>query len=258
MNRRCSLHLVAAAGLTLPLWLTGCAAFHRTAKVIPPGPRPFDFATDTLALPTPEPLPVQEPEPLSAPGLRRHVDATVTRQFFLHARFEPSQPPPTTTRRVALVRQVLRRDPKRLSAEHQRVIIPGYANLKEFSRLQGHVVRAESWLVCPSVAWTPVEVKAFGGSDTRRTATVNELAALLAASRPALVRLYRQRVLKYDRSLLLISAQEENGEVRFQAYDPAAPKQPVLLTFNRASHAFTLSDDPAASGAALAVQIHDR
>lgn len=256
MNRRSSLRHLAAAGLLLPLCLTGCAVFHQSAKMVAPAPRAFDFATDTLALPTPEPVPLNEQEALGAPALRGHVDAGVTRLFFLHARFEPAQPPPSSERRIALVREVLGRNPSELSAEDRRVVIPGYANLNEFSRLQGHLLRAESWLVCPCQAKTPVEVKAFGGGDTRKSTKVNELAALMAANRPALVRLYRHRALKYDRSLLLFSAQEQDGEVRFQAYDPAAPKEPVQLSFNRASRVFALSDDAAASGPALALQIH--
>lgn len=257
MNRRSSLRC-AAAGLLFSLGLTGCAVFQPAVKNIPPGPRTFDFATDTLALPTPEPKPVQEPEPLSAPGLRGHVDAGIARQFFLHARFEPVLPPPATERRIALVRAVLKRDPNQRSAEDQRVVIPGYENLREFSRLQGHLLRAESWLVRPCEAWTPVEVKAFGGRDSQKSAAANELAAMMAVNRPALVRLYRHRVLKYDRSLLLFSAQDQDGEVRFQAYDPASPAQPVQLSFNRAGRTFTLSDDPVASGPALAVEIHGR
>lgn len=256
MNRRSSLRHLAAAGLLLPLCLTGCAVFQPSAKVIPPGPRAFDFATDTLALPAPEPQPMENREPLSAPALRGHMDAGVARQFFLHARFEPAQPPPSSARRIALVREVLGRNPHELSGEGRRVIIPGYANLNEFSRLQGHLLRAESWLVCPCQARTPVEVKAFGGGDMRKSTKVNELAALMAANRPALVRLYRHRALKYDRSLLLFSAQEQDGEVRFQAYDPAAPKQPVQLSFNRASRVFALSDEAASSGPELALQIH--
>ncbi len=258
MNRRCSLQFLAA-GLALPFALTGCVSFPASSKTIQRGPRAFDFATDTLALPPPEPLPVQEPEPLSAPGLRGHVEASVARQFFLHARFEPTLPPPTTARRVALVREVLARKSSERSAVDQRVVIPGYENLQEFSRLQGHVVRAESWLVCPSEAITPVELKAFGGRNSHRDRDVEELTALLAANRPTVVRLFRQRVLNYDRSLLLFSMhQEPSGEVRFQAYDPATPKQPVQLTFNRVNHAFALSDDPAASGPALVVKIHSR
>lgn len=258
MNRCALLRRLAAAGLLLPLCLTGCSLLRQSASVVAPGPRAFDFATDTLAPPAPEPAALENHETLSAPALRGHMDAAVARQFFLHARFEPAQPPPSSTLRIALVREVLGRNPGGASAGDRRVVIPGYQNLREFSRLQGHLLRAESWLVCPCQGRTPVMVKAFGGSDARKSAAAKQLGIALTANRPALVRLYQHRQLKYDRSLLLFGAQEQDGVVRFAAYDPAAPKQPVQLSFNRASRAFALSDDAAASGPALAVEIHTR
>lgn len=258
MNRRSSLRCAATAGLLLPLCLTGCAVFHPAAKVAAPGPRAFDFATDTLVVRAPEPAAMETREALAAPALRGHLDAAVARQFFLHARFEPAQPPPTSERRIALVREVLGRKADTASAEDRRVVIPGYANLNEFSRLQGHLLRAESWLGCPCQGRAPMVMKALGGSDAQKNAAASSLAGSLAANRPVLVRLYRHHALKYDRSLLLFRAQEQDGEVRFQAYDPAAPRQPVQLSFNRASREFALSDDAAASGPALAVEIHAR
>ncbi|MEN9573628.1 MAG: hypothetical protein RL514_1483 [Verrucomicrobiota bacterium] len=250
--------ILLAGLLALPALFAGCSALRPTAQVVPSGPRAFDFVTDTLALPTPEPAPVEEPEALSAAALRGHVDAGVARQFFLHARFEPAQPPPTNERRLALVREVLGRKANEPSAEARRVVIPGYANLREFSRLQGHLLRAESWLVCPCEARTPLVLKAFGSRDAQKVAAARELAGSLAANRPVLVRLFRHRPLKYDRSLLLFSAQDQAGELRCQAYDPAAPSQPVQLTFNHASRTFALSDDAAASGPALGVELHAR
>ena len=258
MNRHSSLRRLAAAGLLLPLCLTGCSVFRQSAQRVAPGPRAFDFATDTLAFAIPEPAPVEEPEALSAAALRGHVDAGVARQFFLHARFEPALPPPTTERRLALVRAVLECKANELSAADRRVVIPGYANLREFSRLQGHLLRAESWLVCPCEARAPLVMKALGSRAAQKVAAARELAGSLAANRPVLVRLYRHRSLKYDRSLLLFSAQEQDGELRCQAYDPAAPNQPVQLTFNHASRAFALSDDAAASGPALGVELPAR
>ena len=145
MNLRRSLVRLSAAALLLPLFLTGCSAFRQSAKTVSPGPRAFDFATDTLALPAPQPAPQEEKEALADLALRGHVDAHVARQFFLHARFEPTQRPPGTETRITLVRQVLKRDANESSRDDQRVVIPGYANLREFSRLQGHLIRAESW-----------------------------------------------------------------------------------------------------------------
>lgn len=256
MNLRRPLARVCAAALLLQLCVTGCSVLRPSAKVVTPGPRAFDFATDTLAVPVAQPAPQEEQESLADPALRGHVDAHVARQFFLHARFEPTQRPPTTEARIALVRQVLKRDADEPSREDQRVVVPGYANLREFSRLQGHLLRAESWLVCRCEHRASLLRKAFGG-DSGKDAAVNELVASVTANRPVLVRLYRQHALHYNRSLLVIGSQAGEGEVRFTAYDPAVPQQPVQLTFNRLNRAFTLSDDAAGSGPALGVEVED-
>ncbi|MEQ2005890.1 MAG: hypothetical protein ABMA26_03750 [Limisphaerales bacterium] len=254
MNLRRLFARLFAAALLLPLCLTGCSAFRQSGKVVTPGPRAFDFAHDTLALPVPQPAQQEEKEALADPALRGHVDAHVARQFFLHARFEPTQRPPGTETRIALVRQVLKREASEPSRDDQRVVIPGYANLREFSRLQGHLLRAESWLVCRCENRAALFTKAFGG-DSGKAATVAELVSSITANRPALVRLYRHHALQYNRSLLVFSSQAGGSEVSFTAYDPAAPKQPVQLTFNRVSRAFALSDDTASSGPALGVEL---
>lgn len=257
MNLRRPLAGLCAAVLLLPLCLAGCSVFRQSAKVVAPGPRAFDFATDTLARPVPEPVSTVEKESLSDPALRGHMDAHVARQFFLHARFEPAQKPPGTEARIALVRQVLKRDADEPSREDQRVVVPGYANLCEFSRLQGHLLRAESWLVCRCANRAALFTKAFGG-DSGKAATVAELVSSIAANRPTLVRLYRQHALRYNRSLLVFSFRSDGVDrLSFMAYDPAAPQQPVELSFNRVALNFALSDDDAASGPALGVEVED-
>ena len=257
MNLRRPLALLSAVTLLLPLCLTGCSAFRQSAKIVTPGPRAFDFATDTLAVRAPQPTPQEEKESLSDPALRGHVDAHVARQFFLHARFEPTQKPPGTETRITLVRQVLKREAHETVRDDQRVVIPGYANLRAFSRLQGHLLRAESWLVCRCENRASLLTKAFGGGSDK-DAAVNELVSSIAANRPTLVRLYRHHALQYNRSLLVFDSHAGEGQVCLTAYDPAAPQHPVELTYNRVSRSFSLSDDAANSGPALGVEIRQR
>ena len=257
MNLRRPLVRFCAAALLLSLYLTGCSVFRQSGKVVVPGPRAFDFATDTLAVPVPQPAPMDEKEALADPALRGHVDAHVARQFFLHAHFEPTQKPPGTEARITLVREVLKRDARKSSRDDQRVVIPGYSNLREFSRLQGHLIRAESWVICRCENRAPLMVKAFG-RDSGKDAAVAELVSSVAANRPALVRLYRQHALQYNRSLLVFDSHAGESQVCFTAYDPAAPQEPIELTFNRVSRAFALSDDAAGSGPTLGVDIRER
>lgn len=239
-----------AAGLVLGF--AGCA-LPRPGARLTPGLRAFDFATDTLAAPPADPSAPGNREPLADPALRGWADAHAVRQFFLHARFDPAALPPTNERRIALVREVLQRSPAEPSPDERRVVIPGYENLREFSRLQGHVLRAETWLACGCEHRAPLLAKAFGRSDGQQVAAKLDEAA--AALRPALVRLHRHRQLRYDRALLVFAAREADGMVRFAAYDPGRPGRPVELAFDRARGEFTLPGEVSPDGAALGVTL---
>lgn len=256
MNLRRPLVRLSAAALLVSHCLTGCSVFRHSARVPAPGPRAFDFATDTLAVRQTEPAPREEKEALADPALRGHIDAHVARQFFLHARFDAAQRPPSTETRVALVRQVLKREAHETPSYEQRVVIPGYANLREFSRLQGHLLRAESSLVCGCENRASLLVKAFG-RDSGKDAAVSNLVTSVAANRPVLVRLYREHELQYNRSLLVFGSHAGEGQVCLTAYDPAAPRQPVELTFNRVTRVFALSDDATSSGSSLGVEVRE-
>jgi hypothetical protein len=233
--------LALALAACLPfLLLSGCSLVRPAAGLLP-GPRAFDFATDTLAEPIPEAGAAANREPLADPALRGWADAHVARQFFLHARFEPAAQPPTSERRIALVREVLGRSPRAASPEARRIVVPGYANLRELSRLHGHLLRAESWLVCECASRAPLVARAFDTADG--VAEVARLNATVAANQPALVQLYRRHQLRYQRALLVLATREGEGAPHFLAYDPAAARQPVELTFNPAEGKFTVSDD---------------
>jgi len=235
--------LALALAACLPLLLLSGCSLVRPAAGLLPGPRAFDFVTDTLADPTPEPAAVVNREPLADPALRGWADALVARQFFLHARFEPAAQPPTSERRIALVREVLGRDARGAAPETERIVVPGYANLREFSRLHGHLLRAESWLVCECASRAPLIARAFDTADGN--AEIARLNAAVAANQPVLVQLYRRHQLRYQRALLVFATREGEGGPRFLAYDPAASREPVELTFDAAAGKFTISDDTA-------------
>ncbi len=227
--------------------LMGCSLL-RPAGSLAPGPRAFDIAKDGLEKLAPPPAPVATREPLADPALRGWADAQVARQFFLHAKFEAAAQPPTTERRLALVLEVLRRDAREASDEARRVVVPGYANLREFSRLHGHLLRAESWSVCECASRAPLLSRAFGMFDG--AAAVMQLNAAVAANQPLIVQLYRQHELRYQRSLLVVASRE--GGKSFVAYDPAAGQPVVELTYNADVGKFTVSDD---SGGAVSLRV---
>ncbi len=249
--------LLRLAALSLATGAAGCSSLTNWSagkRMMPAGPRAFDPATDTLAVVLPELESVSGMEPLAAPELRAHVTALVTRQFFLQAQFAPTQPPPDAATRLALVREVLRRELTGQGAGGAPVVIPGYANLREFSRLQGHVVRAESAIVWPHAHQASLFAKAFARAGSQSQALA-QLLPELAANRPVVVRLYRQHALRYARSLLVFGVEDGQDSVRFAAHDPLRPGQPVQLTYDRGTRSFTLSDADSASGSAVGVEV---
>ena len=221
-------------------WLSGCSLVRPTAG-LGTGPRAFDFAHDTLAEPISDNSSPDNREPLAEPARRGWADAWVTRQFFLHARFEPAAQPPTSAQRIALVREVLGRNPREACPETRRVVVPGYANLREFSRLHGYLLRTESWLGCAGASRAPLITRAFETTDS--TAVIARLRTQVAANQPGLVQLYRRHQLRYQRALLIFAVREGEGGLRFLAYDPAASRQQVEVSFNAATGKFQVSDD---------------
>ena len=64
------------------------------------------------------------------------------RQFFYHARFDPAAEPADDLTYRRLIRAVLAGHPRRPSEPEQRVLIPGYAGLRDLSAARESVVKA--------------------------------------------------------------------------------------------------------------------
>ena len=65
------------------------------------------------------------------------------RQFFCHARFEPGLPSADAATCRRLIRAVVSRNPRRISAEPDRVVVPGYDGLRALSRTWEPLLKAE-------------------------------------------------------------------------------------------------------------------
>src|SRR5438067_10031628 len=92
----------------------------------------FAFATDSFAFPNE--IRARNPDRDDLYANYCFVLARGLRQFFLFARFEPAAPPLTPAQYAARVRALVARPPWEPAAgDGERVVIPGYANLREFS-----------------------------------------------------------------------------------------------------------------------------
>ena len=130
--------------LGVALLLSACAS----VPVSPSAARPdgasvagFSFATDTFAFPNE--IRARHPDRDDLYANYCFVLARGLRQFFRFARFEPGAPPLSPEGYVERVRAVGAHAAWEPALPvDERVVIPGYANLREFSRAQEAAVKA--------------------------------------------------------------------------------------------------------------------
>jgi len=235
--------LPALFAATLLLGMCGCAS--RQPFV---GARPFDFQKDSFAyandlvweyhFDTNGKWVHQRREP--APDYTHHcfVVARSARQFFENARFDATQPVADGATYRRLIRRVVSVDPSHSLPEAKKIVIPGYADLRDFSAGQEVPLKAE----CGG-AWQSYfqrghwrMVFPFGRSHQARTA--DELLADLKQNRPPVVHVVRFPQLTINHSVLLFGATETEKEILFSVYDPNKPDAPKVLNYDRATRTF--------------------
>src|SRR5260370_7341672 len=117
--------------------------------------RRFEFERDAFAFPNELVWEYHFDEATGATAARRRVPAPdyalrcfvlirAARQFLYHARFDPATPPVPDDVCQRQIRAVLTRNPRRPSPAGERIVIPGYAGLREMSVARAPLLKRES------------------------------------------------------------------------------------------------------------------
>jgi hypothetical protein len=231
--------------LCAALLLTLCGCACRQPFI---GSRPFDFHTDTFAYGNDLVWEYhfdahgkwvhERREPPSDYTHHCFVVARSARQFFENATFAPDQPVADEKTYRRLISRVVSVDPSHPLPDAKRIVIPGYANLREFSAGQEHLLKDE----CGG-AWQSYfqrghwrMVWPFSRAHQKRTA--EQLLADLRENRPPVVHVVRFPQLTINHSVLIFGATESEKEIAFSVYDPNKPDSPKTLNFDRATQTF--------------------
>jgi len=215
------------------------------------GARRFEFERDSFAFanelrweyrPDPEAggLRFGKREPKPAYTLRCFVLTRAARQFLYHARFEANLAAVNEESYQRLIRQVVHRSPRTPCAPERRIVIPGYASLREFSARREALLKA----VCGG-AWRSYVLRShwrmvFPISRAHQTRTAGALAGALAESRSPIIHLVQFPSLTINHGMILFAATPTPEGFKFSGYDPNTPQAPAELTFDRGAQTFFL------------------
>jgi hypothetical protein len=171
---------------------------------------------------------------------RCFVLARTARQFFQHARFDPSRPAPDDEELRRLVRRVAATSPRAQGPDAERIVIPGYPSLRALSEARGDLLREEIggplWSYVERGGWRMVIP--FSRRSQARTAA--HLVEALDRRRPPILHLVRFPHITINHAVLVYDYEDDGEVIRFLAYDPNAPSGPAVLTYDRASRTFEL------------------
>lgn len=237
--------IVSIAGpALLVVFLCGCA----TQPVSPARVRPFDFQRDTFAYPN-ELLWVyhfdagghwshEHREP--RPDYANHcfVLARSARQFQQYAKFDPDLPVADEATYRRLIRRVVSINPRRVLPEWEKVVFPGYGDLREFSAAREKLLKQECGGAWESYFQRGNWRMIFPFSRTSQERSAEQLAAELQTGWPPIVHLVRFPQLTINHTILLYDCADSGKEIVFLAYDPNAPDKPKRLVFDRARRTF--------------------
>jgi len=216
-----------------------------------PTPRRFEFERDSFAFANElhweyrfdavtGRMTFRKREPKPDYAHRCFVLTRAARQFLYHARFDPARPDADDTTCRRLIREVMSRNPRTPCAHGKEVVIPGYASLRQFSRSREALLKSE----CGG-AWQSYVLRShwrmlFPITRAHQARTANGLLTEILRGGSPIVHLVRFPKLTINHGMVLFGADETQGGVRFQAYDPNDPEKPTQLSFDRATRIFLL------------------
>ena len=243
---------VLKAGCRTALCLTlalhsGCASYSPRGTV---QSRAFDFNKDTLAYPN-ELLweyhyaangkwTTQACRHKPTYALHCFVVARTVRQFFENARFNPNEPVADEGTYRQLVRQVVGSSPRHPLPECEKVVIPGYPDLRTFSQGHESLLKQECGGAWQSYFQRGHWRMIFPFSRHQQEHVAAQLLAHIQPGWPVIVHLVRFPQLTINHGMVIFQAKEFADRVDFTAYDPNQQSHPVTITYDQSARTFSL------------------
>lgn len=169
------------------------------------------------------------------------VVARSAKQFFQNARFEKALPKLNQASYRKLIRKVVDTNPRSALKENQKIVIPGYANLREFSEDQESILKEECGGAWQSYLQRGHWRMVFPFSKENQEEEARRLLRKIQNNKEApVVHIVRFPSLAVNHALLLFDAKDEDKTISFSVYDPNTPDRPTVLIFEKEKRTFRL------------------
>lgn len=197
----------------------------------------FSFSTDTFTFPNE--IRARNPGRADLYANYCFVLARGLRQFLAFARFDPVAPRLSSDEYVERVRQVATRPPwEPALPPDDRVVIPGYVNLRDFSRAEEAAVKAGlSGRFWTFVHWTNWRVT-FPVTRGHQAGVAREVMDELAAGRLVQLLVTNWPKPELNHTVVAYAYRPGSHGVEFVVWDPNDPDEPGVMTFDEQAHRF--------------------
>ena len=218
--------------VALAIVAAGCASTPRVLETGDAAVGGFAFERDTFAFPNEIRAFSDDRDDLYANYC--FVVARGLRQFFQFARFDPSASPLDRAAYVERVRQVVARPPwQGPIPRDERVVIPGYASLREFSAAQESAVKegmgGRFWTLMHWTNWRT----ALPLTRRHQAGVLDEIGRELAAGRLVQLLITNWPILELNHTVVVFASRAHGEEVDLAIWDPNEPGRPGVITFDR-------------------------
>ncbi len=197
----------------------------------------FSFAADTFAFPNE--IRARHPDVDGLYANYCFVLAKAIRQFNQAARFDPARPKLDHAGYAALVRRVAARAPWEAPLPPaERVVIPGYASLRAFSRAEEAAVKeglgGRRWTLWH---WTNWRV-AFLVTRAHQENVAREIVGELRAGRLVQLLVTNWPTPELNHTVVAFGAHDTAGGIDFSVWDPNDPAAPGVISWRREERRF--------------------
>jgi hypothetical protein len=214
-----------------------------------PAPRPFNFDTDTFAFSNETVWnyvngSVQADSSYEQEHKRNYTRRcfVVTRaavQFWKFARFDPQAQPLDSERLAGRIRQVTERSVWLPALSNkERIVFPGYPNLREISSASAGVFQANiglGWPIYFRAGMMPIIAPVLRGIEAQLN---DEIFADLQKKYPTIVWLYNFPSLNMNHAVIVFAGRQEGERYIYRVYDPNYANAPKTLSYDVARRTF--------------------